>query len=600
MIRVIKKVILLIGKKQTYRSIKILLLMFIGAVLEAVGVGMIVPLVAAIMDADIINSNKYVTWICGILNISSYKTFIVLCTLVIIFILIIKDLYLIFLNHIQYKFIYDNRFKTQKRILESYMNRSYEFFLNADMGEIIRDATDTVDAAYGIVSSVMSLITQLMISAILFITILVINPLIILIAAVIIIFTMIIITRKIKPSIKHAGLSWNKNIALSNKWLLQAITGIKDVKVSQTEQYFQENFDKSGYVSADSRRKSAVFSSIPRMIIEMTSICSILITVPVLILCGIDIITLVPALSAFAMAAIKILPAANLITTAFNTITFYEVALDRLLEILGACETLCESKEACAEKIEDRSKGLFLSGEPNRGICLYNIVYHYPNATTNVLNGANMVIPVGKSVGIVGTSGAGKTTAIDIMLGLLKPQEGQVLYDGKDIYEDYAGWLNKISYIPQLIFMLDDTIRANVAFGKRQDEIDDERVWAALREAQLDKFVKSLPNELDTSIGDRGIRVSGGQRQRIGIARALYTDPEILLFDEATSALDNDTEEAIMEAVDSLRSRKTMIIIAHRLSTIENCDLIYKVENGQIILTKGEIKEWMIAQGSEM
>ena len=215
---------------------------------------------------------------------------------------------------------------------------------------------------------------------------------------------------------------------------------------------------------------------------------------------------------------------------------------------------------------------------------LHDITYRYPNTEEPVLRNANMVIPVGKSVGIVGVSGAGKTTAVDILLGLLKPEKGQVLADGKSIEEDYRGWLSHLSYIPQSIYMLDDTIRANVAFGFDLKKVDDEQIWRALREAQLEEFVKSLPEGLDTSIGERGVRLSGGQRQRIGIARALFTDPELIILDEATSALDNDTEAAIMDAINALHGKKTLIIIAHRLTTIEECDMVYRVKDGKIDL----------------
>lgn len=193
-----------------------------------------------------------------------------------------------------------------------------------------------------------------------------------------------------------------------------------------------------------------------------------------------------------------------------------------------------------------------------------------------------MVIPVGKSIGIVGASGSGKTTAIDILLGLLPPQAGNVLVDGVDIRKNYGCWLAHLGYILQMIFMLDDTIRANVAFGISDKEVDDAQVWKALEEAQLKEFVQSLPDGLDTTIGERGVRLSGGQRQRIGIARALYMDPDLLIFDEATSALDNETEAAIMDSINALHGRKTLVIIAHRLTTIEECDIVYRVEHGKI------------------
>ena len=215
-------------------------------------------------------------------------------------------------------------------------------------------------------------------------------------------------------------------------------------------------------------------------------------------------------------------------------------------------------------------------------ITLQDITYKYPNSEALIFDHADMTIPIGSAVGIVGTSGSGKTTIVDVMLGLLNLQTGSILADGVDVQTNYEGWLKNIGYIPQTIFMIDSTIRKNVAFGIADEDIDDNRVWEVLKEAQLDEFVHTLPDGLDTGIGERGIRISGGQRQRIGIARALYEDPEVLVLDEATSALDNDTEAAIMESINRLHGKKTLVIIAHRLQTIEKCDMVFRVENGQI------------------
>lgn len=220
-----------------------------------------------------------------------------------------------------------------------------------------------------------------------------------------------------------------------------------------------------------------------------------------------------------------------------------------------------------------------------------NITYRYPNTDTLIFDDANVTFPVGRSIGIVGTSGAGKTTIIDICLGLLHPEKGVVLADGVDIQTNYRGWLRNIGYIPQTIFMLDGSIRKNVAFGVPDEDIDDEKVWNALREAQLDEHVRSLPDGLDTEIGERGIRLSGGQRQRIGIARALYEDPEVLVLDEATSALDGETEAAIMDSINRLHGRKTLIIIAHRLTTIAGCDMIFRVKDGKVVRDDGAVQD---------
>ena len=256
-----------------------------------------------------------------------------------------------------------------------------------------------------------------------------------------------------------------------------------------------------------------------------------------------------------------------------NLVAYAEPALDKTLSNMNAIsgwdEQLKQAGNTGQMTLEKQCE-------------LKDLTYRYPNTKQPVLNRVNMVIPVGASVGVVGASGSGKTTAIDVLLGVLKPEQGQVLADGTDIRENYGAWLDMIGYIPQMIFMLNDTIRANVAFGIPAHKIDDAQVWKALEEAKLKEFVEGLPQGLDTAIGERGVRISGGQRQRIGIARALYKDPKLLVFDEATSALDNETEAAIMESINALHGKKTMVIIAHRLTTIEGCDLIYRIEDGAI------------------
>ena len=239
------------------------------------------------------------------------------------------------------------------------------------------------------------------------------------------------------------------------------------------------------------------------------------------------------------------------------------------------------------EDIDDSNTDMtFASDVPKlelkENISFDGITYSYPGSDVKILDKADLTIPIGSSIGIVGTTGAGKSTLVDILLGLLKPSEGVIRADGADIRDNYRSFLRNVGYIPQMIFMLDDTIRNNVAFGIAPEEQDENRIWEALREAALDDFVRSLPEGLDTSIGERGIRISGGQRQRIGIARALYGDPEVLILDEATSALDNETESLIMESIGRFMGRKTLVIIAHRLQTIEKCDMVFRVGDGRI------------------
>ena len=316
-----------------------------------------------------------------------------------------------------------------------------------------------------------------------------------------------------------------------------------------------------------------ILNRVPRVLIESFSVSAMLLSIAFLVLTGNDVNQILPALSAFAMAAVRLMPSAHRMVTYMNELAYYEPALDRLV---GYFESL--GSEAFEKVLPTGERNQIML---KKEIMLSGISYHYPGMERNVLEDVEMRIPVGRSVGIMGVSGAGKTTAVDILLGLLIPQEGCVLVDGRDMREFYDGWLSCIGYIPQMIFMLDDTIRRNIAFGVIEEEIDDARVWEVLEEAQLAQFVRGLPDGLDTEIGERGIRLSGGQRQRIGVARALYTDPELLVFDEATSALDRGTEMAMLESIKCLHGKKTMVIIAHRSETIGMCDIVYRVGGGK-------------------
>ena len=575
MFSILKKYNYIFEKKQKSRIIVLFFMMLIGAFLEVLGVSLMLPLVTAIMQENIVEKNVLVRQVCAFLGIETQRGFVLLCIVVLVIVFIFKDLFLILQYYAQARFVFKNQFSTQCRLLHSFMSRPYEFYLNAQTGEIVRIVNSDVYQAFALFMVLLSFATETIVSFALIVTVFVVEPMMTLFIAITMGLTMIVITKVVKPVLRREGLSRQQNYTRTNKWLLQAITGIKEVKVTNKEIFFEENYNKSGKLLVKAERWKHVFDNIPRLLIEAVCVCSMLALIAIMICAGKDVLTLIPSVGAFAMAAVKLMPSANRIVAALNEIAFSEPALDKTIECLKALESV---EAVAGDRITSDDEILTVSKE----IALSNISYKYPNNEKYVLREANMSIPVGKAVGIVGASGAGKTTAVDIILGLLKPQEGQVLADGKDVMENYAKWLSCIAYIPQTIFMMDDTIRANVAFGLKCDEQSDEQVWHALEEAQLADFVRGLPQGLDTTIGEQGVRLSGGQRQRIGIARALYTNPELLIFDEATSALDNETEAAIMESINRLQGKKTMIIIAHRLQTIAGCDMVYRVSAGKI------------------
>lgn len=583
MIRILKKLSLLLSKQQKKKIGIIVVLMLIGAVLETMSVSLVVPLMSALMQDDFLENNQIVAMICNQLGIDTTRDFIILAIIAIICIFIVKDVFLFFEYYVQTRFTCNNRVTTQRRLMEVYLNRPYEFFLNASSGEIMRVIKSDTSGTFSLLNTMMGFFTEGIVAIALIIAIIIVDPVMALMTAALLIVVMLIIYKGVKPVLKKSGQIYQYNNAVANQWILQSIEGVKEMKVAGKEKFFVEEYSHYASKAVDSEKTQNVLTSAPRLIIEAVVVSGMLGYIGIMVYAGNDISALLPQISAFAVAAVRLLPSANRMSTALNSITFLEPQLDKTIENLRVADKY--AKEDTEREAKKPSPTDTISLEKECG--LYQITFAYPNVEKNVLTQADMVIPVGKSVGIVGTSGAGKTTAVDILLGLLDCKEGHVLSDGTDIQSNYDAWLSHLAYIPQMIYMLDDTIRSNVAFGFHKNQIDDNEVWRALDEAQMGDFVRSLPDGLDTSIGERGVRLSGGQRQRIGIARALYTDPELLIFDEATSALDNETESAIMDSINSLHGKKTLIIIAHRLTTIEGCDIVYRVENGKIQKEKG-------------
>lgn len=577
-IRVLKKFNSIFSRRQKLRVLGLAFLMFLGGLLEMLSVSLVLPFMNAVMEPEATMGKWYAKLICGVFGIEEPRTFLLVAAIVLALVYILKNAYLLLEFDIQYRFVYGNMISMQSRVLDSYIHRPYEFFRRVGSGEIVRIINTDIPNTFYLLTSILNILTEIAASALLAATIALIAPQVTLCMAAILLALLLVINQFVKPVLRKAGVKLQEAGAGMNKWLIQSIQGIKEVKIMSRETYFQNSFDAHGAGYVDSLRKNGIYSTMPRFLIEAVSMSAMFLVVAFLILQGNDLLTIVPMLTAVAMAAIRLLPSANRISAGMAAIAYYEPMLDKMIENLKEIEPDDRTAEHGTESMTGNTAIRPLQNE----ICFDKISFHYSDAETNVLSDASMTIRRGESVGVVGESGSGKTTAIDILLGLLRPQEGQVLVDGVDITADMKGWHEQIGYIPQLIFMLDDTIRRNVSFGEKDEDISDEAVWRALEDASLADFVRSLPKGLDTEIGERGVRLSGGQRQRIGIARALYRNPEILVFDEATSALDNATEAEIMESVRHLQGQKTMIIIAHRLTTIEHCDHVYRVENGGI------------------
>lgn len=581
--RVIKKFRQILSRHQKIRIFELILIMILGGFLELGTVSLVWPFVSVAMAPETVMENPIVARICDMIGINSSRGLLIMIACALAALFLTKSIYLLAEYNVQYRFVYSNMLETKKRIFDNFIHRPYEYFLKVNSGEIMRIMSDDITETFSMLSTIMVIFSETVVSVMLITTVFVISPMVTLVMAVLMILLLIIISGFIKPILRKAGIDTQISAADMNKWMLQSIQGIKEIKVMNREDFFGKNYEMSGEKLIYAERRRQILTITPRFLIEAVSMATMFVLLAILLSGGQSLEKLIPIISAVAMAAVRLLPSVNRISSAMAIVSYSEPKLDKLIEnlrILSDKDTVSLTMDLRNMETRDYNA---IKLSCNDSVMMDHVTYHYPGADMLIFDDACMEIKIGESIGIIGESGAGKTTAVDIILGLLKLEKGRILLDGRDIRENMSSWLENVGYIPQSIFMLDDTIRANVVFGMNDDVIDNDDVWEALREASLFDFVKSLPNGLETEIGERGTRLSGGQKQRIGIARALYRKPKVLIFDEATSALDNATEAVIMESIEALHGKKTLIIIAHRLTTIEMCDHVYKVESGKII-----------------
>ncbi len=579
--KIYSKLKVLLDRKQKTQMVGIVILMLIGGVLESLGIAMIAPVMQVVIDPQKVQESSILSGIYNLFHMTSTTQLAALIMVSLVLVFVIKNIFLYFMNVVQLRFVYTNQFATSRRMMINFMQRPYEYYLNADTTVIQRNITSDVNNIYALILSCLQLISEMIVFVCLVAILLSQDAMMTITIAVLLVIVLLVIKFFIKPVMVQAGKDNQDYYSGLYKWIYESVMGIKEIKVAAKENYFINGYADCGAGYVNAVQKYNLYNSTPRLLIETIAIAGMIGYMLVVMASGTSLTDLLPQLTVLAAAAARLLPSANRINNYLTSIAYFEPFLDNVSENLQS--------EIHDEKInyngaDYRGKTEITKLPVTKTIRMEDITYKYPGTDKLILDKATMEIPVGKSVGIVGSSGAGKTTIVDVLLGLLKPEDGRILADGVDVNTNYTGWLRNIGYIPQTIFMTDSTIRKNVAFGVPDDEIDDNKVWQALKEAALDEFVKELPEGLDTEIGERGIRLSGGQRQRIGIARALFEDPEVLVLDEATSALDNDTEAAIMDSINRLHGRKTLVIIAHRLQTIEKCDMIYNIGDGKATL----------------
>ena len=544
----------------------IFFLMLIGTVLEMFSLGLVVPIVGLLNRPDYIENIPFVADIFGDLTQAQYITG-AMGLLVIVY--VVKTIFLIWKTWVQRGFSNEVTTRVGNQLYEKYLRQSYAFHLQRNSAVMIRNAQNSSTLMAGIIDPLLLVSSEFLITGGLFGMMLWIEP-IGSISAVVVFGTFSWVFRRFTSRrIREWGEARSFHVGKMIQHLQQGFGGIKDVKTLGREDHFIDEYSKHLNGTAHIDRRFMVAQTLPRFGMELMTIICLALLVSIMILSGRSIDYILPVLTLFGAAAFRLLPSLNQVINSFMSIGINRPILNYLYEDLGL---------STAEYLNRTKHGHFANQ-----IEVANLTFGYDGTEREALSGVSLTVQRGEAVGLIGSSGSGKSTLVDILLGLLEPTSGNVLVDGHDIQENLREWQDQIGYVPQSIFLTDDTLRRNVAFGLPKEKINDDAVRLAIRLAQLEEFVASLPEGMETLVGERGVRLSGGQRQRIGIARALYNNPDILVLDEATSSLDTETEHGVMQAVQALQGDKTVIIVAHRLSTVEYCDRLYRLENAQIV-----------------
>lgn len=569
----ISKLAAILPKSGLWRVPILLLAMLVGAALEVLGIGLIIPFLDAVSGSG---DNELLAFMRAELPGHSEQDLILLSVGAFAAVYLFKGLYLAFLAWVLARFFYSVQVKISNRLIKSYTEAPYEFHLENNSSQLIRNLTTELTLLLSnVLAPIMLIATEGLVIIAIGLFLLALEP----VGTLIVMAMFAFLSFEFQFFLGRYSFRLGAERQIADGLIVQkaqeALGGIKEVKVLGKERYFAEMFNQQKFKSAMVSAKQHALNQFPRMYLETIGVLVFSLLVIFLTLRDGAFVQSLSTLGVFALAAFKLLPSANRLLSAVNKLSFAEPIINALHRQLDK-----SSKMAPDMATGPRRQPSFVFG---RDIELDQLSYKYPSAADQALSDVTLTIRKGDSVGIIGKSGAGKSTVLDVFLGLLRPSAGSLRVDGVSVYDNIQAWRELVSYVQQDVFLLDDSITRNVAFGLHNDDIDRQKVERAIAEAQLDGFVSSLPDGLDTALGERGVRLSGGQKQRIGIARALYRDTPIIVLDEATSALDNETERDIVSAIKRLKGIKTVIVIAHRLSTIEHCDRVVELKDGKIL-----------------
>lgn len=573
-------------KQQRYCGF-IVFYMMIGSILEAVGIGAILPLISIMGDERFLDKHIVVKQYIEILGITAHTSFIIFSSVSLIILYILKNLYMAWLTNLQIKFSTQNQVVYAEGLLAGYLNKPYLYHLEQNSATLLRNVSSAPIAIFtGILIPTFTLLTEVITAVTIWSMLIFVDAFTAIIVAGVLGGMMYAILRIFRGRISRRGEIQNEYSIIYMKWLNQGLGSIKETKVLRKEKYFLDKFSNGYRKYGQANGDFNFMNQLPRMFIETMVTSALLILIIVKLIMGIQPSEIVPLLGVLALAAFRLMPCANRIVNLSNGIKFqmplFNLLYDELMEI--------REKKMLQQEIKmDMKKGKLVF---NKEIKVEKLTFKYSQGKKEVLKQISFSIPKGCFVGIIGQSGAGKTTFVDIMLGLLNPSKGKILVDDVDIFENIRAWQEHLSYVPQNIYLVDGTIRENIALGVPENVIDDAKINRVLQMAELHDFIEDLPNKMYTHVGERGVKLSGGQRQRIGIARALYYEPEVLILDEATSALDSVTEKSITDTILKLKGQITIVAIAHRISTLKDCDFKIKFNEGKAeVLSRVECKD---------
>lgn len=549
----------------------IVLAMIVGAMLEAVGIGAILPLISLMGQPDFLVHHSEIGHIAEALGIVSHTQFIMVCAGGLIVLYLIKNAYMAWETKLQIDFSMRNQIKFSTEIMTNYLCKGYLFHLDHNSATLLRNVNAGGQVIYStMLISTFTLLTELITAFTIWLMLVVVDAFTAVVVAGIMGAMMYGIIKAFRRNISKQAKIQNDFAAGYIKCVNQGLGAIKETKVMRKEKYFLEEFSRTYQQYGEANRKYLFINQLPRMIIETMVVSGLLVMIVAKLAMGSTPEEIVPLLGVLALAAFRLMPSANRIVNLFNTIKFQQPLFYELYPELMDIK----------ERQESRKESYYLSVQPKlkfeKSIQVNKLRFAYPEGREDVLRNVSFSIGKGDFAGIIGPSGAGKTTFVDILLGLLKPSDGNIKVDGQDIFDNIRSWQANLAYVPQSIYLIDGSVKENIALGVAPENIDNALIEKSLHMAELYDFVSELPEGMETRVGERGVKLSGGQRQRIGIARALYQQPEVLILDEATSALDNDTEKSITDTILKLKGQITIIAIAHRLSTLAECD--YKIE----------------------